>query len=162
MKLLNMKLLLIIVMIFSSVLHANEREHKIRLMGKVKDSTPKRITVKELEKGLKFVEEKVYNPYEEREYLYGGVLFNDFVAKYAKSDVMSVKLMTIDDYTIVIDKNDWETMRIILSTKLNQRYIPVKLKGPLITVFPDYDSKKKEYRENISKWVWMIKKIEFR
>lgn len=53
-------------------------------------------------------------------------------------------------------------MPILLSTKLNKRYIPIKLKGPLMTVFLDYDAKKKEYQDNISKWIWMIKKIEFK
>lgn len=162
MKFLNIKFILILSMLFSSALYAKEREHKIRLMGKVKENISKHVSVKDLEKDLKYIEKKVYNPYDKRVNLYGGILFSEFVEKYAKKDVVAVKLIAIDDYTITIDKTDWLSTPILLSTKLNKRYIPIELKGPLMTVFLDYNPKKKEYKDNISKWIWMIKKIEFK
>ncbi len=156
------KLLLMVVVLYSPSLLAIDREVKIHLIGNIKENISKYITVKELEKDIYFIEQSVFHPYDKQTYLYGGVMFDEFVKKYAKDDVKAVKLIAFDDYTITIEKTDWESMRILLCTKINKEYIPIKLKGPLMTVFLDYDSKEKKYQESISKWIWMIKKIEFK
>ena len=162
MKFFNLKLILIIAILFSSSLFAKEREQKIRLMGKVKANISKRVTVKEIENGLTFIEEKVYNPYEERSDFYGGVSLKSFIKKYATDSVVAVRFIAMDDYETTITKSEWDSMRIILSTRMNREYMSIKSKGPLRIVFPDYDPKKKEYQVNMPSWIWMIKKIEFR
>jgi len=147
---------------FSTLLHAGDGDKKIRLMGKVREGVPKHLSVKALTKGLNFVEENIYNPYEKRSDLYGGVLLDEFVKKYASPDVKEIRLIAIDDYEVIIPKSEWNSKRIILSTHINRKFIPITSKGPLYVVFPDYDPKLKEYQVNLPMWIWMITKIEFR
>ena len=158
----SFKFILIFLIVFSSLLDAADGSKKIRLMGKVKEQTAKRISVKNLIKGLKFLEKNIYNPYEKRSDLYGGVLLKDFVNKYATSDVKEVHLIAIDNYEVVIPKSEWTSKRILLSTHMNKKFIAISSKGPLRIVFPDYDPDLKEYQSNLPMWVWMITKIEFR
>ena len=148
-------------LLFSSLVYADGGNKKFRLIGNLKQKSLKKITIKDIE-NLGMVEENVYNPYEKRVDLYGGVPFKTFVEKYAAKNVKSVTLMAIDDYAVVIPKSEWNSKRIILSTRMNKKYIAVRSKGPLRIVFPDYDIKKKEYETNLSHWIWMIKKIEFK
>lgn len=157
-----LKLFLLLSLLFSWSLNAQQMERKIRLMGKVKIDVPKRQSVTEINRGLTFIEEEVYNPYEKRSDVYGGILFNDFVAKYAQDDVTEVRLIAVDDYSIIIPKDEWSSKRILLSSQLNHKTTSIKEKGPLRIVFPDYDPKLKKYQINLPMWVWMITKIEFR
>ena len=151
----------IFFLLFSSMLFADGGDKKVRLLGEVKEGTAHQVTIKEIEK-LGMLSEKIYNPYEKRSDVYGGVDFRRFVEKYAKKNVKEVTLSAIDDYEITITKAEWTSMRIILSTKLNGDYMSLRKKGPLRTVFPDYDANKKEYQANLSHWIWMIKKIRFK
>ncbi|MBN2782625.1 MAG: hypothetical protein JXQ66_05235, partial [Campylobacterales bacterium] len=121
-----------------------------------------KVTIKELEDGLKLYEYNIYNPYEKHTISYGGILFADFLKKYSKDSVKEVNITAIDGYYITIYKEDWGSMKIILATRLDDDYIPISKKGPLMVVFPEYDAKEKIYQENISKWIWMIRKIEFK
>jgi len=157
-----LKLFLLMSLLFSWTLNAQQMERKIRLMGKVKADVPKRLSVKEINSGLKFIEENVFNPYEKHSDLYGGVLLSDFVTKYAQKDITEIRLIAVDDYSVVIPKVEWTSKRIILSSQTNHKTTSIKEKGPLRIIFPDYDSKLKTYQLNLPMWVWMITKIEFR
>lgn len=155
-------LFIVFFIILSTSAFSKDRGDFVRLSGEVRDGVSKVLSANELEGGLEVLEMDIYNPYEKHSALYGGVLFDAFVKKYAKDGVNEVKIVAIDDYSISIYKSDWESMRIILATRLDKEYIPINKKGPLMVVFPDYDTKKKIYQESISKWIWMIKKIEFK
>ena len=160
MKYIEIKILLIFSLLFSSLLYADGGDKKVKLLGNTKENAPKQITIKEIEK-LGITTKEIYNPYEKRSDLYGGVLFDKFVKKYAKKSVKSVTLIAIDDYQVVIPKSEWSTKKVMLSTRMNGKYMSTRSKGPLRIVYPDYDSQKKEYQTNLSNWIWMIKKIEF-
>ncbi len=156
----GIKLFIVFSLAFSSLLSADGGDKKLRLLKNVKEGAPKYITIKEIEK-LGVISQNVYNPYEKRKDLYGGVLFDAFVKKYAKENVKSVTLIAIDDYRVTVPKSEWTSKRMILSTRMNGEYIPIRLKGPLRIVYPDFDHQKKEYQVNLSFWIWMIKKVEF-
>lgn len=156
----TIKTIILFSLLFSSLLYADGGDKKVRLLNNVKEGAPKQITIKEIEK-LGIVSQKVYNPYEKREDLYGGVLFDEFVKKYAKKDVKSVTLIAIDDYEVTVPRSEWTTKRMILSTRMNGEYIPIRSKGPLRIVYPDFNPKKEEYQVNLAFWIWMIKKIKF-
>lgn len=151
---------LVVLMITFSFGHNGEK--KIRLSGKIKESTPNRITVKNIEKDLKYYQYNIYNPYEKKENLYGGILLNEFIKKYGTKDVSLVKIKAIDDYEVSFSKNEWSSTRILLSTKVDKKYIGFKDKGPMRIAFPDYDPKLQKCKDNMPKWMWMINKIEFR
>lgn len=160
MKYLNIGLLLLVI--FSSLLFGKVREPMITLSGKIKVNHSQKVSIKELSKGLEYVQERVYNPYEKSTDLYGGVLLNECIQKYASVDIQSVELIALDDYSVTITKKEWDSMRILLATHMNNKSIPIKDKGPLRIVFPDYSPKELQYQNNISSWIWMIKKIRFK
>lgn len=152
---------ILLTIFFSLLLHAGDGDKKIRLMGKVKEGISKQISVKNLMNGLEFVEEKVYSPYEKRTNLYGGILLNDLIDKYATKDVVALHLIALDDYEVVIPKKEWSSKRILLVMQVDKKFIGVSKKGPLQIVFPDYDSKLKEYQINLPMWIWMVSKLRF-
>lgn len=158
----HLKLGILLLLIVSSILYGKNREPKIILSGNLIEASSQRLSVDELTQDLKYITQRVYNPYEKRTDLYGGVLLDEFVQKYANKNIQSLELIAIDDYSITITKDEWKSMRIILSTQMNNKKISIKNKGPLRIVFPDYDPKETQYQTNIASWIWMIKKIKFK
>ena len=153
---------LMLLLIVSSLLYGGSRVSNIILSGNLIEASSQHLSVDELTHGLKYVSERVYNPYEKRTDIYGGVLIDEFVQKYANENTQSIELIAIDDYSITITKDEWKSMRIILSTEINNKKISIKNKGPLRIVFPDYDPQETQYQTNIASWIWMIKKIKFK
>lgn len=143
-------------------LEAGHREYKVRLTGEIKEEKSLYLSASEIESGLKVIHKKIYNPYDQKIHTYGGVLLDDFIQKYAKEGIEALKLIAIDDYIATVEKKDWKTIKILLVTQVDKKYIGVKDKGPLMTVFLDYSSTEKVFQENIDLWVWMIKQIEFK
>jgi hypothetical protein len=119
-----------------------------------------KISMKGLEADFKLQTFDVYNPWEKRKDSYSGVLLNELVSKYAPNS-QSLVVTAIDDYQVTITVEDGQNMRILLATKVNDRYIDVKNKGPMRIVFPDYDVADKRYELSLPKWMWMIKRLEF-
>lgn len=156
------KIITLLFLLFCSTLYANSGDKKIKLIGDIKDSAPKTITPKELEEQFKPFSAKVYNPWEKKEDKYTGVLLSEIVNKFANSSVTSITTKAIDDYSVTFDKKLIDKERILLAYKVNDKFIPIRKKGPLRIVFVDYDKTKKEYELNLSKWMWMINKIEFK
>ena len=153
---------LLTLLLFHVSMDARDTCAKVTLIGKTKTHKPLRLCIKALEKGLPYIEERVYNPYEKRADRYGGVPLDKFVEKFGDSDVKALKFTAIDDYETTIRREDWEAIRIILSTQMNGHYIAYAQKGPLRIVFPDFDPAQERYRLNLPNWIWMIKTIEFK
>ena len=149
------------MLLFVNVAYAHDGEKKVRLMGKVKEESSKRISIQDLERPFELVELNIYNPYEKRSDLYKGILLDQLVKQFAKEGVTSVTFRAIDDYEVTIGKESWTKHRIILSTQVNREYVPIKKKGPLRIVYPDLRPNSKAYQDLLPTWAWMITKIEF-
>ena len=131
---------------------------RILITGPGPDSVPKHLSVSEIEAaGLEQVH--AFHPYEKRSNDYHGVWLQDFVKQFGTPDVSSVTTRAIDNYEITFSRDEWQSMRILIATRVNDRYVDFEEKGPLFVVFPDYDEKDKAYRANLPKWIWMITEI---
>lgn len=148
--------------LLSSPLFADNSSKKIRLYGELKENTPKRVSIKDIEKKCGYVEVSVYNPYEKKKDLYGGVNFKDFLKGYAKTNVKEVSLKAIDGYQVTFTKKEWSEIPIVIATRMNKEYIGFESKGPMRIVFPKYNPDSEVYKKLMSKWMWMITKVEFK
>lgn len=154
-------LLLCLLIISSSFSSSHLGEKRIKLLGEKKDNISKRIKIKDLEK-ISYVDFVIKDPYLKKDTKYGGVLLNTFVKQYAKETVNSVIITAIDDYQIILTKQDWENDTILLATKFNDKYAGFKERGPLRVIYPNYDPSLEKYNKNLVNWIWMIKSIEFK
>lgn len=134
---------------------------RIQIAGALAEGLGTSITVREIEEaGLH--DYTLFNPYDQREDRYTGVLIPDLVERFGAPEVQSITLTAIDDYIIEFSREEWNDLQIVLSTRVNGEYIGFDKKGPMRVVFPDYDASKLEYQETLPKWIWMITRIEFK
>lgn len=150
-----------VVLMFLSVSAFSFEHKKVELCGALDEKSPKYITPCFMDKNIKSSKFMVYNPWEKREDLYEGILLDDFVKMFGSSDVSKLKLIALDFYEIIFDKELYQNERILLAYKVNGKYISIRERGPMRIVFVDYDASKKKYELNLVKWLWMIKKVEF-
>ncbi|WP_323786401.1 hypothetical protein [Thalassovita sp.] len=153
---------LLVSALFTGIASAGEDGSKrISIAGALTERVGTSVTVREIEEaGLH--DFTLFNPYDQREDKYTGVLFSDLVAKFGAENVQSITLTAIDDYIIEFSREEWNDLQIVLSTRVNGEYIGFDKKGPMRVVFPDYDATKPEYQETLPKWIWMITRIEFK
>lgn len=159
----NMKTIftLIIILFFNFNLYANNGTTKVKLLGNTNTNTPKYVTAEQLSKEFSIQKFHLYNPWEKQTDTYEGILFTELVKKYGNK-TKELKFIALDDYTITFAKELYENERILLAFKVNGKYLSIKEKGPMRVVFVDYDPNQKKYELNLEKWLWMIKKIEFK
>ncbi|WP_422374935.1 hypothetical protein [Roseibium sp.] len=137
---------------------ADGTSQKILVSNAAQDAGRQFLSVAEIEKaGVQQV--RAFHPYEKRSNDYHGVWLEDFVTHFGSSDVSKVITRAIDDYEITFSRDEWQSMRILIATRVNDRHVDFDEKGPVFIVFPDYDEKKKVYRANLPKWIWMITEI---
>ena len=162
-----MKPLRIICLILASVTFglpafANPGDAKILLTGKALNlEKPQRITVKDLESMFELVTVEAYNPWEKRSDQYTGIWMNQLIDKFAKPGLRSLDFKAIDNYQISFIEQDWTTFKILMATRVNNEYQSVRNKGPMRLIYADYDQSNIEHELNLTKWMWMIKRIEF-
>jgi len=118
----------------------------------------RQVPVAEIEAaGLHQVE--AFNPYEQRSETYEGVWMQDFVAAFGSAETTALTTRAIDDYEITFDREEWQSLRILIATRVNGEYIDFDQKGPMRIIFPDYDETHEDYQTNLPKWTWMITEI---
>lgn len=155
---------LIFIFFFSisvNVFATDEGDARIRLSGKVAEGVNQRITVKQIE-AIGVSEIDAYNPYEKRSDKYTGVWMNEFVKQFAQPDVSTITMKAIDDYKMDFESSEWNKLKILIATQVNEKYISPALKGPMRIVFADFDPEEKVYQDTLPKWMWMINRIEFK
>lgn len=156
------KITALFIFAFFGLLYGESGNKKVYLTGKINNTTPKYITPKQLDKLFSSLKFNTFNPWEKQKDYYEGIFLNEFIKKYGKKDVKEVKIKALDDYEITFSKELYENERILLSYKVNGKYISIREKGPMRIVFVDYDASKKKYELNLPKWLWMIRSIEFK
>lgn len=153
--------LLLILLCWPAGAQAIKRVPRISLLGTVNQAAPARVTVDDLEK-LKTTSYVTFNPFEERENLYSGVLLEELASRFAVPECSAIKLTANDGYRVEFTKEEWQRWDILLATQVNGSYIDVSSAGPARIVMP-YSSLGRDDRDIYTpKWIWMIKSIEFK
>lgn len=156
-----MKKIFLCMLIFSVALFADAGDKKVTLLGNIKPHINKKLSPKQLEKDITPTQYTLYNPWEKKTDTYEGILLNDFIKFYGNEGLKALHLIALDDYKVTISKELMNTERILLVTKINGEYQPIKQKGPMRIVFLDFDKTNPKYEESLPLWLWMISKIEF-
>lgn len=134
---------------------------KVRLTGNMVQGIGDSITVGELEKaGLQVL--RRHDPFEKKTLHYSGVWLDAFVERFGKAGVTAVTFTAIDEYQVTVDRQEWMKTRILLVTRVDDRYLDFEHKGPIRVVYADYDPAVHNPKEVLPKWIWMITKIDFR
>jgi len=151
---------LLLVLVISASLPASTSgaSTKILVSSTSQESRASLVSVAEIEAvGLQNVH--AYHPYEKRSNDYQGVWMQDFVARFGDQDISRLTIRAIDDYEITFEREEWQAMRILIATRINDRHVDFDEKGPMFIVFPDYDDRNEVYQINLPKWIWMITEI---
>ncbi|SHO55029.1 hypothetical protein [Vibrio quintilis] len=135
---------------------------RILLTGKNLNIETQRLTVKDLESTFSLVTLDLYNPWEKKTDKYTGFWMNDLIKKFAKPELKSLNIKAVDNYQVEFTAQDWTTFKILVATRVNNQYQPVRNKGPMRLIYANYDSSNVEHELTLTKWMWMIKTIEFK
>jgi hypothetical protein len=160
-----MKFFITVVTVFfmlHTLAFAQAGDRQITLTGKVQKGAPAKISPKTLFQKGPLIRSHIYNPWDKEAALYEGVLLEEFVRAFGAPSTSAIHLKALDGYAVTIEKELWESERIMLVVKTNGHYLPIREKGPLRIVFLDYDPAQKKYESNLPLWLWMITTIEFR
>jgi len=150
----------ILILVFAGSLYSKELDgsSRIKITGNVAEGVSKRITVKEIE-STGISEAELFDPFDKKKSSFTGVMLTEFVKKFGKQAVTRVIFTAVDDYEITFTQSEWNTERILLVTRIENKYFDLEQRGPLRIVYPDYDPKKDDSKEVMPKWIWMIKTI---
>lgn len=102
------------------------------------------------------------DPFEQKEMSYSGIWLHQFVQNFGREGVSSVTFTAIDDYEVTFSKKDWQNEKILVVTRMASNHIDLEHKGPVRIVYPDYNIKNYDSKENMPKWIWMIKRAKFK
>jgi len=102
-----------------------------------------------------------FDPYLKKEVTYEGILLKDFVSLFGNKDTKALYMSATDGYIAKFTKEEWESENILLAFKIDANYMDYKNFGPLKVVYPDYDKTLADSQIHFTKWIWMIKTIEF-
>lgn len=97
--------------------------------------------------------------WDKRPVKFSGPLLRD-VLRLLKASGTEIRAIAVNDYAVTIPVSDAHTFDVIIATRLNDRDIPPRTKGPLFIVYPfssDPVLKDKRYEERA---IWQLKAIE--
>lgn len=97
--------------------------------------------------------------WDKRPVKFSGPLLRD-VLRMLQSSGTELKAVAVNDYAVTIPADDAQKFNLIIATRMNDRDIPPRTKGPLFVVYPFSSSpalKDKVYQERA---IWQLKAIE--
>lgn len=149
--------------LISNSVNSAEQDGKasVKLEGEVSTNVSKRPTVEEIE-SIGVTELEILDPFDSKTNRYKGIWLDQFAAHFAKPGVTHLTFIAIDEYEISFERKEWTNTRILLVTKVNDKYIDLEHKGPLRIIFPDFNPKTDNSKENLPKWIWMITRVQFK
>jgi hypothetical protein len=161
----KLKICVLLIAAYMAVLpftsDAREKMSRISLHGGNIPSGQTYVTAETLSE-LKQTEYSTENPFDHQTYTYTGVLLRDLAEFYAGKECRSIILTAQDSYSVTFTKEEWTKWDIMLALKTNGNYMTLIESGPAKIVMPY--SKSRTINETIytPKWIWLIKKIEFK
>ncbi len=156
-----LSLLFLILVLLSGESFALNRVAVIHLDGAVKNLTPGKVTVAELEK-LPQTTYVTFNPYEKKRFTYTGVLLKDLVTAYAAPDCVALTVTARDEYQVTFFREEWLRWDILLATRTDGKTMSIRDSGPAKIVMPYDTVQNVDFDEYTPKWIWLIKSIHFK
>lgn len=146
--------------LFAAIVVHADGSFSIRFSGNLDSQAKNRMTVREIE-SVGTVSFDVFNPYEKKSQRYTGIWLDRLVESIAAPGTRVVRMTAIDEYQSEFTREEWQTQRILLATRVDGDYIGFDRKGPMRIVYVGFDEHEPHYKDTLSKWMWMITRIEF-
>lgn len=68
----------------------------------------------------------------------------------------------LNDYSVSIPLEDFKKYRVILATKINQKFLSVREKGPIFVIYPFDDNPQIKNENYFQRCIWQLKTLEVR
>lgn len=136
---------------------------KIILSGNILPTTPKEMSIEDLEKFKKPISITIYDPYDKNKNNdFFGFYLKDFIKAYGAPDFKLLRVGAIDGYKVDIPKEEIIRENLFYSYKDKQGYLTVDRMGPGRIIAPVKGIVNKDLLLKIGVyWVWQVKTIEF-
>ena len=160
-------LLLIGLLCFSLKSHAIDAltvpRQKLELVGLLKPTSPKAISMDQFEKIFKLEIITINDPYnKDLQTSFVGFYFKALIEMYALSEAKIIKINAIDGYQVSIKIADIIKEKMLLVFKDQIGYLKVDRMGPVRIIYPIKGKISKDELFKIGvNWVWQIKSLEF-
>jgi hypothetical protein len=104
---------------------------------------------------LRQVELTIYEPFEEGDVTFSGVVVSDLLSLFEADEVGTAQFLALDDYEVELSLADVSSSGVVLATRQDGKEIAIEDGGPTRLVFPDGS----EVGRNTDLWVWSLKHI---
>jgi hypothetical protein len=102
---------------------------------------------------------KTTTPWRQEAAEFEGVLLTDILAAHGLSDVPAIKVTAENDFTSVIGREVWQSVQILVATRVDGRPHSRRARGPIQFVM-DMDAYSASDAASESDLVWMAARIE--
>jgi hypothetical protein len=99
-------------------------------------------------------------PWDQQKVSFSGPLLRDVLAA-TKAAGKRIKAVAVNDYKVTIPLEDTQRFAVILATRMNDKPIPARTKGPLFVVYPfDTDPVLTQGVTYKDRSIWQVKALE--
>lgn len=140
---------------------APDREPILEISGLISNPNQSDVLIVDLPtlEHMPLVELRAFEPFENREMTFEGVLMSDLMAIAGVDPTASEAHFTaLDDYEIDIPLTEFARSNVLLATKADGEHMSVEDGGPIRIIFPAGS----ELGENPDAWIWNVETIVVR
>lgn len=100
-------------------------------------------------------------PWTDGKSIFSGVSLADLATLTSAGEVISADLVALNDYMASVPANDWQSMTLVLASRINGKTMPVYDKGPFWLVYPVDDLEEPLAQAYVARMVWQVASITF-
>ncbi len=133
---------------------------RIHLHGSALTGKERALSVDELDTLTAAAEWTIDDPYSGTETRYQGIVLRDLVKALAPN-AQRVRMRAINDYIVVFNRREWETLPILLATRDEGVRMSVANKGPARIIYRQTRENELRMQVHAPKWIWQVIDVEF-
>lgn len=138
----------------------NPRLPGIQVRGNALAGSARTLHVDDIDRLALLVSWKILDPYKQAENSYTGIHLKDLVGALAPQ-ATHVRMRAINDYVIVFERSEWQTLPILVATRDGDARMSVANKGPARIIFQQTRENERAMQAHAPKWIWQIVDVEF-
>lgn len=100
-------------------------------------------------------------PWTDGKSIFSGVSLADLATLTPAGEVISADLVALNDYMASVPAEDWQSMTLVLASRINGKTMAVYDKGPFWLVYPVDDLERPLAQAYVARMVWQVASITF-
>ena len=100
-------------------------------------------------------------PWTDGKNAFSGLSLADLAALAPAGEVISADLVALNDYMASVPAEDWQSLPLVLASRMNGKTIPVYEKGPFWLIYPVDELDKPLAQAYVARMVWQVASITF-